>query len=234
MAAMARRSGPALVASEMLLSKFTAEKVRLQASAGFVSGDEAFDLMLSYANPSTLVDQALSDDFISVTLDYIRGRETFHRHIAEAVRFLISYKPEIADRRYAASVKKAHYVVNQNGYYGNKHDISWKRFTELWSKYKRASPFIYVNIFHFNERLSLDPRDNDFTEQIDMLLAQDALSPFFRQSRYVMDTLKSVLYEATFKGVPLPSFPADIKPLPVSTTPIDDRLKRIVASYRSP
>jgi hypothetical protein len=78
----------------------------------------------------------------------------------------------------------------------------------------------------------LVPRDRDFPARVDAILNDHAgLEAFFRRSLFVTTKLKAVLYPAAFKGVALPKFPASMKPLSVTTTGVDNRLRRILDGY---
>lgn len=159
--------------------------------------------------------------------------EARYRPTAMTVRFILSWQPQTGNKRDEPSVKKAHYVIEQ-GYYGKAYAVSWKSFSKTWREYKRVSCFHYVDEYHFNRKMLLDPASSDFADKVDQILGdREGLVRYFRHSLYVMQALQRRLYTSVWNGVELPQFPNDLAPLKVQTTEPDKRLFELMSAYRS-
>jgi hypothetical protein len=220
------------LAYEVMCAKYVSEKVPTELEAGSMHLGDAVQLLLRDANASRMIDVTTSEAFFEVDFSGRDEASTDFRHAANVVRFLISYSSDSDDRRKGPSIKKAYFVVAKNTYYDKNAFESWAWFSELWSTFKPVSFFHYVNEYDFKRKLLLNPRDQDFTAQVDALIKDRVgLEAFFRKSLFVLNKVRKVLYRSAFQGVVLPRFPPELTPLPMVTTEVDDRLRKLMDEY---
>ena len=213
-------------AYHVLLAKYMVERVRSQSFVPTKLLDE-IDLC-------SLIEFVTSDALYDLSFAVYSAEEDAECPlVAATVRFIISWQPDSDDRRDAASVKKAHFVI-ENRYYGRALAVSWRRFAQVWAQFKSVSYFHFVNEYHFGRKMLLDPSQSDFADRVDTILSDlTALRRFFAQSTYVLGCLRDTLYPQTWKAISLPTFPPELVPAKVSLTAPDEKLRELVWRYKS-
>ena len=199
-------------ASSLYTAKYVCEFVSRDEWGRSLTGIEQSELLMKFANPVSLIDLCLSERIYDFHfIDF--GDEGFLRHVADIVRFLISYDPGNTRFRDQASVKKAHFFFANTRGFAKNQDLSWRRFSTIWGEFKGVAAFIYVNEYHFKRRMIFDPASPDFFDRIQLLLAdRTGLLRFFRQSLFVSNELVRRLDKRTWGTHDIPRFPQSLTP----------------------
>ena len=175
----------------------------------------------------------LSNGLLSPNINYentenINGYHSELNMIAKTIKFLLWYRPEVNDKRQAASLKKAHILLSKTNYFGIAwRDIAWSTFNKRWSRYVDACAFIYVSYFHFRNFLALDPRTADYSEKVNCLLSRrEDVVLYLRNVAWVHMRLDGILD----RRVPLPDnpFTNSLEPLPLAEVRMRGGASRLI------
>jgi len=161
-----------------------------------------------------------SDVYYDVKKNAYGYRSDFN-FITKVVHFLLWYKPQSNRKRDGASLKKAHLLLSNTKFYGEKwRNIAWTTFRRRWLKYVDASAFIYVNYNHYRNFLHLDPRSPDFATSVSKIASDhQRIERYLENVAWVYQALDEILDYRT----PLNPSPLERLVTPVPLDPIKMR-----------
>lgn len=128
--------------------------------------------------------------------------------VIETVAIFLWYKPVTSDARYAASLAKAHQVLQarRSGlgpFCGTK-----RLFMETWSRHRLAVSMLYVSRYQFADTLMLDPAAPGYADRVDHLAADpQLLLRFLSNAKWVAEILTSRLHVNTAMHESIQIFP---------------------------
>jgi hypothetical protein len=151
------------LASDLLLARYL----------GIRLGDDQPRLaaaLLQQLDLSNFVARVTSFEILDLDFEQWDFHAVMDRTPADIVRFLLTWTAEPGDKRSGPSIKKAHFFLGMYNGFGHP-EMSWRRFAEVWQRFKPVSALLYVNQFQFGRRLFLDPREPRFDRKVNAILA---------------------------------------------------------------
>jgi hypothetical protein len=156
-----------------------------------------------------------------------QDRYDMPRLIADTVRFLLAWKPETTNRRKAASLSKAHKLI-EAGQFAHQ-PISWRHFIEQWGYYKSCASLHYVNEYLLRGRLNLHPGSAKFTADVDKLLKDNKTFQIaFGQAKFIQSRLHALLPHVWDDVDDLPLYPSSLPTVEVSPPPLNTSMIEVL------
>lgn len=154
-----------------------------------------------------------------------------YQYMADIVRFLIWYKPDTIDKRKQASLHKAYFFLKDRGF---DHQTDWSRrwLIRQWKAYKSASPILYVNYYHADQDLLLNPETKDFRSRVDALTNDPKLiHSVLGKAKWVADRLSDRLDRKAINTLGLPTFPGNFEGIAIPDEYLGDDVMRVLQRY---
>jgi hypothetical protein len=135
----------------------------------------------------------------------------FHElsEIADAVHFLLWYKPKTNDKRKRASLNRAYHFMAVEGFRG-KSINSWRSFLNLWQKHQHAAGLIYAADYLVDESWIIDPMQSGFVSHVKALTDKAAVIRLLSHAKAVEQALSTILHPKTQRRIKPAAIPASI------------------------
>lgn len=161
--------------------------------------------------------------------EYQKG---FHEsaEVADAVHFLLWYKPRTTDKRYQASLNRAYWYISNHGFRGKSQSV-WRSFLKLWAKHRSAAGLIYAAEYLVDETWILDPMDPGFAAAIDSLCDRAAVVRLLSAAKAVDNALDTILHPRTRAGIQRASIPDSVGVADLETVTLPERVYERMSEY---
>lgn len=193
-----------------------------------------FDQMKYHHTVSLALRGVYGNDFIGTDLMSFDDavREKFFA--ADLVQFLLSYGLVEEPYKHGPSIKKAHFYFQKSPEPKRNWDYSWKRFNELWVKYKKTAHFLYSDIHEHNGMFDIKINDKELLSKIDYLANNpNEIATFFQRSKYIFDQLTSMLDRRATKLLRFPKLPKGWAPIEVKMPELSPDATELMGYYTS-
>jgi hypothetical protein len=160
------------------------------------------------------------------------SQKQFHEssEIADAIHFLLWYKPATKDRRYQASLNRAYWYISNHGFRGKSQNV-WRTFLKLWAKHRNAAGLIYAAEYLVDETWILDPMDPNFAAAIDSLCDRTAVLRLLSAAKTFDQALDRILHPRTRAGIERAIIPGNVGAASLETVALQERVYARMAEY---
>lgn len=165
-----------------------------------------------------LFNQAISIPDFWFIKSYSAYDET--KYVSDIVRFMLSYSPRLADKRYQASLGKAFSFINEHGGF-NRSELndeqpyfcSQSTHQIIWKKFKQSSPFQYVRYYDSEIDWIIDPRADNYIEELSRYAKESKkISAYFSRCLWVQQQLQQKIDRRSMNSDDFLILPSNLKP----------------------
>lgn len=152
--------------------------------------------------------------------------------LADIAWYLMAHRHKVQGSRGAASLGKAVYVANRNGF---KYKWSASSFS-LWKLIRDrlpAAPFIYAE---YQGKISIPWNidvDDICSEVDEFLLDKESVRAFFARACWIIEDYKARLDRKALDSLAFPLFPLGLEPERFQVPPLTEKILSVLRRYRS-
>lgn len=198
------------------------------------SDSPTFDLMKYHQTVLQALRGVYGVDFTTTNLMHFDDAVPEKFFAADLVRFLVAYGFSEKSSTHRPSIKKAHFYFQKFPQTERDWDYSWKRYNELWTKYKTTSHYLYTDLFEFNGMFDIPINDDNFFEKIEILIKNPSLIfDFFQKSKFVFEYLTKTLDKRAVKLLRFPKLAKGLAPVVIKIPELSAEERELMTYYTS-